>query len=204
MIGILDIGMCNLQSVSNAVNLMGFDCELVPRPEGIEKYSHLILPGVGAFPTAMKRLQESKLIDAICIHADRGKPLLGICLGMQLLATRGTELESCAGLNLIPGEIIRFPPMDLVVPHVGWNNIAIQAQHPVFEKVKSGVDFYFVHSFIFIEKDKSDILATSEYGVKFNSAIARGNIVGLQFHPEKSQINGLKLIENFCEWDGQC
>lgn len=205
MIGILDIGTGNLQSVTNAVSQQGFDPEIVASPAGLARFTHLILPGVGAFSRAMQNFRERGFFEPVMEHARAGKPLLGICLGMQILASRGTEHGQVAGLDLIPGEVTRIPEeLGLSIPHVGWNDIELARPHPVFAKVKSGVDFYFVHSYVFATRDPRDSLAYTNYGARFSSVVARENIVGVQFHPEKSQVNGLRILENFCSWDGKC
>jgi len=207
MIGVIDYGMGNLRSVLNAIAYLGCQGRLVDEPGRLANCDHLILPGVGAFAKAMENLEARGLVPAIRQHAAEKKPLLGICLGMQVLATAGDEPYPCDGLNLIPGTVTRLPvKATTAVPHVGWNSIRLLRDHPVFEGVRRDVDFYFVHSYGFQspDGDKSSVLAETEYDVTFPSAIALGSVVGLQFHPEKSQVAGLRILERFCHWDGAC
>lgn len=204
-VGILNIEMGNLRSVSNAVYSLGYDPELIDTPEGVDEVSHLIIPGVGAFHTAMRRMRDRGLFEPVRDYAATGRPLLGLCLGMQLLASSGEEGDPTPGLDLVPGHVERLRA-DLVpaIPHVGWNSMELQREHPVVRGVRSGVDFYFVHSFRFAPDSAGDVLGSTEYGQTFAAGVARGNVVGFQFHPEKSQANGLRLIDNFCAWDGRC
>jgi len=205
MIGIVDINMGNLRSVANAVYNLGFDPSLTKPGESLDEFSHLVLPGVGAFHTASERLREHGLNGAIRSFAASGRPVLGICLGMQLLADQGEEGALTSGLGLIPGRVIRLEPGEgRRIPHVGWNNVTLRKQHPVFTDVKPGRDFYFVHSFHFAPEDSDHICGVTEYGVNFCSVVARKNVLGLQFHPEKSQLNGMRLLEGFCRWSGEC
>lgn len=205
MIGIVDMEMGNLRSVSNAVHSLGFDPKIVRGPEELDEVTHLIVPGVGAYSTAMRHLERQGLKDALVAYAASGRPLLGICLGMHLLSTEGDEGGRTAGLGLVPGRVVRLEPgAGLAVPHVGWNNADFRAPHPVLDKVRSGSDFYFVHSYQFVCNREADVLGSTDYGPRLVSVLGRGNVVGFQFHPEKSQANGLRLIENFCDWDGRC
>jgi glutamine amidotransferase len=204
-IGILNLEMGNLRSVSNAVFSLGWDPELIDAPEALDDVSHLIIPGVGAFHTAMRRMDHKGLREPVRDFAASGRPLLGLCLGMQLLATTGEEGDPAPGLDLIPGHVERLRA-DLVpaVPHVGWNSMELRNRHPVTEGVRSGVDFYFVHSYRFAPDTDHDVLGATDCGQTFASGVARRNVAGFQFHPEKSQANGLRLIDNFCTWDGRC
>jgi len=205
VIGILDIDMGNLRSVSKAVYELGFDFTLVVRPAQLKDVTHLMIPGVGAYSTAMDHVDALELRAPIRDFAAVGKPVLGICLGMQVLSTFGEEGGASHGLDLIPGSVSRLQPRgDLVLPHVGWNTTRFAVEHPVFRKVKNGLDFYFVHSYHFKCADPAHLLATSDYGQDFAAIVGKANVLGFQFHPEKSQSNGLKLIENFCSWDGTC
>lgn len=204
-IGIVDIGLGNIGSLKGALFSQGWDVELISSKQQLSSVSHLILPGVGAFGEAVLRLHASGLFDPICLHAKEGRPLLGICLGMQLLATSSSELGMHKGLNIIPGDIsLLNPAPEIRVPHVGWNDVQFTTNHPLFEGTKVGSDFYFVHSYYFRPKDTSNILGETDYGIKFASAVSNKNVVGLQFHPEKSQRNGVKILDNFCLWDGKC
>ncbi len=206
MIGILDFGMGNIRSVSNAVSITGYDPLVVTEASELAEASHLILPGVGQFSTAMRRLEISGLDAAVREFADSQRPVLGVCLGMQLLADSGTEGGGqCGGLGLIGGKVVAFPRASgLRIPHVGWNSVSIVREHPVLNGIKEERDFYFVHSYVFATASNTAVLGLTEYGSTFVSAIGQGNVIGFQFHPEKSQANGLRLIEQFCGWDGRC
>jgi len=203
-IGIVDIGIGNLGSLRNALYSQGWDSVFVSGPEGFERLTHLLLPGVGAFTAAVKRLHYSGLFEPIRRFAAEGRPVMGICLGMQLLAERGTEGGDIEGLGLVPGRVVPIDAPGLRLPHVGWNN-AHQAQpHPLLEGIHNDVDFYFVHSYRFAPTHARNVLGCTEYGERFASIVGQGNVVGVQFHPEKSQSNGLRLLDNFCLWDGTC
>jgi glutamine amidotransferase len=204
-IGILDLAMGNLLSVANAFAHNGLESEIVDSAARFDDFSHLVIPGVGHFAHAMARVDAAGLRRPICEFADSGRPLLGLCVGMQILAHRGTEGRAVDGLGLIRGEVRRLPERpSLPVPHVGWNELSIRRSHPVFDGLKSGRDMYFVHSFALDAVDPDEVLAVTDYGGPVVAAVGRGNILGFQFHPEKSQLNGLKLIENFGHWDGRC
>lgn len=203
-IGIVDIGIGNLGSLRNALHSQGWDSVFVSEPSGLEGLTHLLLPGVGAFSAAVKRLHDSGLFEPIGRFAAEGRPVMGICLGMQLLAERGTEGGDIEGLGLVPGRVVPIDAPGLRLPHMGWNN-AHQAQpHPLLEGIRNDVDFYFVHSYRFAPTYAKNVLAHTEYGERFASIVGQGNVVGAQFHPEKSQSNGLRLLDNFCLWDGTC
>lgn len=202
LIGIINYGMGNIKSVHNALNYLGEKAEIVALPEEIYRCSHLILPGVGAFPQAMKNLIDQHMIEPIKSHVRCEKPFLGICLGMQLLADEGDEIMPMRGLGIVSGHVRRLD-ITLHVPHVGWNNLNIRQQHPIFEGIKRNVDFYFVHSYFFDPKNSKNCIATTEYETEFSSVVTNGrSAVAVQFHPEKSQDNGLRMLENFCNWDG--
>lgn len=205
MVGVIDYGMGNLRSVMNALLYLGENPQVVKQPDELNRCERIILPGVGSYAKAMSNLAASGFDLALKKYVQGGAPCLGICLGMQLLSNLGFEPVKTSGLGLIGGEVklLDIPP-DCQLPHVGWNNLILNRPHPIFENVKKNVDYYFVHSYQFIPDRDADALACTEYGNKFTSAVAHKNIVAVQFHPEKSQENGLKIIENFCEWDGQC
>lgn len=204
-IGIIDIGIGNLGSLRHAVHSQGWNTVSVSRPDDMEGLTHLILPGVGAFAAAMTRLESVGLVGPIRRFAQAGRPVLGICLGMQLLAETGTEGGSTSGLGLIPGHVIPIvPPPGIRLSHVGWNETRQVGSHPLLKGIRDNVDFYFVHGYRFATTHPGNVLAETEYGERFASVVARGNVVGVQFHPEKSQTNGLRLIDNFCLWDGKC
>ncbi len=196
--------MGNLRSAYNAVYENGFDPEFVDRESDFDALSHLIVPGVGNFRAVMQHLEEDGLASRIRDFAASGRPLLGICAGMQLLAELGTESGETPGLGLVHGRVERLPDEGQLLPHVGWSSVKFRFAHPVLEGIKPGRDFYFVHSYALHTDHDEEWLGETEYGTAFASIVARDNVVGFQFHPEKSQANGLKLIENFCLWDGRC
>jgi len=203
-IGIVDIGIGNLGSLGNALYSQGWDSLFVARPSGLEGCTHLLLPGVGAFLTAVKRLHDSGLFEPIREFAAEGRPVMGICLGMQLLAEQGSEQGDIEGLGLVEGRVVPIHAPSQRLPHVGWNNVYQEQGHPLFEKIRNDIDFYFAHSYRFVASHPDSVLAYTEYGERFPSVICQGNVVGVQFHPEKSQSNGLRLLDNFCLWDGTC
>ncbi|MCW8833711.1 MAG: imidazole glycerol phosphate synthase subunit HisH [Colwellia sp.] len=203
MIGILNIGLGNVQSVYNAIYENGYDPVFINTPEQLADLSHFILPGVGNFNAVMKRLEQLGFVSAINDLIARGTPTLGICLGMQLLATTGVEGGEIKGLNAISAKVPAITPLQgLRVPHVGWNEVNFCQKHPVFEEIKDGRDFYFVHSYHVTCQHSKNVIATTDYGESLTCVIATKNVIGVQFHPEKSQKNGMQLLENFCEWDG--
>lgn len=203
-IGIVDIGIGNLGSLRNALYSQGWDSVSVSKPSDLARLTHLLLPGVGAFFDAVKRLQDSGLIDPIRCFAADGRPIMGICLGMQLLADWGNEGGGVEGLGLVPGRVVHIDAAGLRLPHVGWNNAYQERSHPLLKGIRNDIDFYFVHSYCFEVAQESNVLAYTEYGERFASIVGQGNVVGAQFHPEKSQSNGLRLLDNFCLWDGRC
>jgi imidazole glycerol-phosphate synthase subunit HisH len=205
MIGIVDYGAGNIASVQHAFARLGEGAEPCSDPARIQTYDKLVLPGVGSFRVAMESLVESGWHEALRDYVEDGRPLLGICLGMQLLLDLGLEDGRTPGLGLIAGTVERLAPADgLKVPHVGWNALRHERAHPVLAGVQPPVDFYFVHSFHCAVSDPEDVLARCDYGGEFVAGVARGNVVGLQFHPEKSQPRGLRVLQNFAEWDGAC
>ena len=197
--------MGNIGSLSNAIYSQGWDPILVSKPIDINDISHLIIPGVGAYDAAMRLLSQKNLIPFINQFASAGKPLMGICLGMQILSTTGSENCESEGLGLISGNVrLMSSSENCKLPHVGWNNISLSQDHILLEGIKENIDFYFVHSFCFEAEYQKNIIAHTEYETTFSSIVAHKNIFGTQFHPEKSQKNGLKIIDNFCLWDGKC
>lgn len=164
--------------------------------EVIENSTHLVLPGVGAFGSAMSKIQASIPLDVILKELKKGKMFLGICVGMQVLAETGFENGSYSGLGLISGSVNRLS-VGLPLPHVGWNDISIKNDHAIFSELPLNPDFYFVHAYAIQALNEVEVLATTEYGVNFHSVICKENIIGVQFHPEKSQRNGLQLLNNF-------
>jgi glutamine amidotransferase len=212
-VAIVDYGSGNLHSAQKAFERAareaGLSCEVrvTPRPEDVLAAQHIVLPGVGAFADCRRGLDRLPgMVEALEEAVrERGKPFLGICVGAQLMATRGLEYETVAGLNWIEGDVAAIKPRDpgLKIPHMGWNTLDVQRDHPVLEGVKTGPDgrhAYFVHSYQFYPANPADIVATADYGGPVTAIIARGNTVGTQFHPEKSQTLGLKLISNFLKW----
>jgi glutamine amidotransferase len=205
MIGIIDYGMGNLGSVANAFNHLGIEAKITDRPERLSDHDRLVLPGVGSFQLAMEKLDASGWSFALREQVNAGVPLLGICLGMQLIFDEGEEHGTRSGLGLIAGKVMPLQPSELLrVPHVGWNGLSYARRHPLFSVVKEHVDFYFVHSYQCCPTYESDVLAYCDYGGKVVAAVGRANVVGVQFHPEKSQDMGLKILENFAVWDGTC
>jgi glutamine amidotransferase len=202
MIALIDYGISNLRSVQKAFEHLDTEVTLVDTPERLAQADRLILPGVGAFPAGMKGLQERGLIEPIKQAAREGKPLIGICLGMQLLFETSDEMGDTAGLGLLPGKVTRLGGQlsivrGLKVPHMGWNQLDRVRDHPLVYDLVSGSYAYFVHSYAIYSEDQSIVLATTDYGSPFASIVGRGKVCGLQFHPEKSQAVGLKLLRNF-------
>jgi len=202
VIGIIDYGMGNLRSVRNAVaHLEGGDAELVASAEEARRADRLILPGVGAFGAAMRRLEERDLVTAIPELVREGRPLLGICLGMQLLADTSSEHGEHAGLGLISGQVELLPVAPLRIPHVGWNSLEVRDSTPLLDGLDPDPSFYFVHSFEFTPSDPAHVTATTEYGRPVVAVVENGAVMGTQFHPEKSQAAGLRVLANFLAMD---
>ncbi len=198
MIRIVDYGMGNLRSVQKAFEKLGIAAEIVTSPEQIASAEKLVLPGVGAFRDAIHELRRLELVEPIREHIRQDKPFLGICLGLQLLFDVSFEDGEWQGLGVIAGDVVRFPSLpDLKVPHMGWNNLELTGPSPLLTGLPTDASVYFVHSYYVRPQDESVIAARTSYGVNFTSMIARGNLFATQFHPEKSQKVGLKLLENF-------
>ncbi len=198
MIAIIDYGMGNLQSVSGGLRRVGADVAITSNREDLQRADGIILPGVGAFEMGMNNLRERDLLDVIADRAGQGTTFLGICLGMQLVLGEGEEHGTQQGLDLIPGRVIRFTG-DVKIPHMGWNDVAFAQDVPLFAGLEKGRFFYFVPSYFCVPENDSDIIGTTTYDVPFASAVGRGNVFGTQFHPEKSQIDGLAVLRNFVE-----
>ena len=196
MIAILDYGMGNLRSVEKALEKIGADAFRTSDLDAAGEADGLILPGVGAFPEAMRRIRERDMDELICDRADAGVPVLGICLGMQLIFESSTELGGATGLGLLNGEVSALDAGGAKVPHIGWAPVAWAHESPLTTGVESGEPFYFVHTFVPRPSD-DDVLGTAEYGERFACAVERDNVFGFQFHPEKSSGAGLRLLENF-------
>jgi glutamine amidotransferase len=197
-IAVIDYGMGNRRSVEKALEHVGAKATITRDRDVIAAADGLVVPGVGAFPRAMSNLGALGLSEAIVERAAAGAPVLGICLGMQVLFERSVEFEPTAGLGLIGGEVTRLRTGGLRLPHIGWNRVEFTRPSPLTESLPAdGVHFYHVHSLIPRPADDEDILATSEYGEPFVTAVQRGSVFGVQFHPEKSSTHGLALLRNF-------
>ncbi|RTZ68638.1 MAG: imidazole glycerol phosphate synthase subunit HisH [Aquificaceae bacterium] len=198
-VALIDYGMGNLGSVAKALQTVGFEVNVTSNKGDLEKADAIVLPGVGAFGDAIKRLKELKLDDAIKREIlDKKKPFLGICLGLQLLFEESYEFGKHKGLGIFEGEVLHFGDKVSKVPHMGWNEIHPLRDHPILEGLKDGDFFYFVHSYYVNPKRKDIVLTETDYeGFYFTSGVAYENIIAFQFHPEKSQKKGLKLLENF-------
>ncbi|CAM3517000.1 MULTISPECIES: imidazole glycerol phosphate synthase subunit HisH [Brevibacillus] len=198
MIGIIDYGMGNLYSLSKALERLGYSYEFVSVPERLQEYTGLILPGVGAFGDAIANIRELGLEQGIQDYVASGRPILGICLGMQLLFDKSEEHGEHQGLSLLGGEVVRFQG-DYKVPHMGWNQLKISTNSnlPLLEGVADGDYVYFVHSYHVRVKDRAALLATTEYNQDVTAIVGQGNVYGMQFHPEKSGDTGMRLLRNF-------
>lgn len=197
MIAIIDYGMGNLRSVQAGFEYVGEKVFITEDVKKIMDAPAVVLPGVGAFGDAMRRLAETGLGDAFCEAIRSGKPCLGICLGLQLLFSESEEGGQYRGLSILPGKVIRFSNR-LKVPHIGWNQIEIKKPDiPMFQGIPDGSYFYFVHSYYVQPVDAAVVAATTNYGIDFTSMIASGNLFATQFHPEKSQKIGLQMLRNF-------
>lgn len=197
-VAIVDYGMGNLDSVSRAVEECGGRPLVTSNPLDLTAAAAVILPGVGAFARGMQNVRDRGLEDVLVKDvAPNGVPLLGLCLGMQLLATDGSEGSDTRGLGLVPGRVERIDAPGLRVPHIGWNEVHQTREHPLFRSIPSGADFYFVHGYVLRCDDPDDVIATVPYGDDLVAAVARGTVAGVQFHPEKSQRSGFQLLRNF-------
>jgi len=197
---IVDYGMCNLDSIARAVEECGGTAIVTDDPAGLNDATHIILPGVGSFADAMRSLSEKKLDRALEKHViGNNIPFMGICLGMQLMASVGLEGGESAGLGWIDGQVQRLAPSgeDIRIPHIGWNEVRPRRESALFHGIAPGKDFYFVHSYHMVCRNQTDIAAETPYAGGFVSAVHRDHIFGVQFHPEKSQKAGFQLIKNF-------
>jgi glutamine amidotransferase len=202
VIVIVDYGVGNLRSVQKALELVGAAAIVSDDLAALDAAQGVILPGVGAFGDGMDNLVARQLVDPVLRQVQAGKPLLGICLGMQLLFEESEEMGRHQGLGLLPGRVVRFPDSNLKVPHIGWNQL-LGTRGEVLQGIQDGAYAYFVHSYYALPDDPADVLATTEYGLEFASVVGRGKILGAQFHPEKSQEVGLQLLENFSRVVGE-
>ncbi len=201
MVAIIDYGVGNLFSLKSSLDFLGVKSVVTDDKEVLASADRIILPGVGAFGDAAKKLQKSGLADFIKQQTKEGKHLLGICLGMQLLLDKSFEYGEHEGLGLISGEIRPISdaiPADLKIPHIGWNALDFTKENPLFKYINNGDHVYFVHSFYATNCEES-VIATSEYGAPLTAAVAKGNVFGCQFHPEKSGKVGLNILRAFCE-----
>ncbi len=203
MIAIIDYGVGNLFSLSSSFRAIGYDTVVTGDKNIIKAADKLILPGVGAFSDAIKKLRESGLDKVIYEEVKNGKALMGICLGMQMLFEKSFEYGTHEGLGLIPGEVIPMEntiPKELKIPHIGWNQLKIKKNNPLLKYIKDGDFVYFVHSY-YADNCSDALIATTDYGKEITAIVAKDNIYGCQFHPEKSGEIGLKILKAFCEME---
>jgi len=196
-IGIVDYGAGNRRSVEKAVERVGARAVLSADHDALRATDGLVLPGVGAFPAGMKLLRDGGFDELLHERAAAGVPIFGACLGMQLLFDASTEHDGATGLGLIPGTIRRLEAPGLKLPHIGWSDVHWTGTSPLIEGLPDPAIFYHVHSYVPHPEDDADVLGTSRYGTPFTSVVARGSIFGAQFHPEKSSVHGLRMLENF-------
>ena len=201
MIAVVDYDAGNIRSVTKALESLGAEVRVTGDPADIEKADRIVLPGVGAFGKAAQSLVAKNLMDPLRNAIRAGKPFIGICLGMQLLYERSEENPGVRGLGVIKGRVVRFPG-GLKVPHLGWNQVFQKGSSPVWNEIPDGSFFYFAHSYFGVPADASVISGETEYGVPYASSVRRGGLFGVQFHPEKSQKWGLKLLANFVRTPG--
>jgi imidazole glycerol-phosphate synthase subunit HisH len=205
MIAIIDYGMGNLRSVQKGFEKVGSEAVVTADPKVVLEAERVVLPGVGAFADCMRNLEQAGFVEPILKVIAEGRPFLGICLGLQLLFTESEEFGLHKGLDVIPGRVLRFPEgmaeagEELKVPHMGWNQVSFTRRPAAFEGIDDGANVYFVHSYYVQPDDRSVVATTTSYGIDFCSAIWKDNIVATQFHPEKSQDVGLRILKNFAE-----
>ncbi|MBN1837910.1 MAG: imidazole glycerol phosphate synthase subunit HisH [Spirochaetales bacterium] len=200
MLGVVDYGAGNLRSVETALRYLGADYFVSSRPEELGAADRLVVPGVGEARAAMQAMAAGGLDTAVAEFHRSGRPLLGVCIGCQIIFERSEE-RSTACLGFLPGTVRRFPSVPgLKVPHMGWNTVSWQVEHPLFAGLESGAWFYFVHSYYPQPASRALVLAECEYGLRFAAAVGRENLLAVQFHPEKSGPQGLRLLSNFLDW----
>ena len=198
---IVDYGMANLRSVQKAFETVGREAVITSDPNRMAEAEKLVLPGVGAFQDAIARLREADMVPVLTEHIRAGKPFLGICLGLQLLFTKSFEDGEHRGLDLFPGEVVRFGDVPgLKVPHMGWNQMRFRTRCPLLRDLTDGAEVYFVHSYYVVPRSDELTAAETDYPTPFTSMIWRDNVVATQFHPEKSQRVGLTMLRNFATW----
>jgi glutamine amidotransferase len=209
-IGVVDYGMGNLRSVSKALESLGFPTLVSGDARELSRCRGIVLPGVGAFRDCMENLSRQGLLPFLSDALADGRPFLGICLGQQLLFSESEEFGRHKGIGFFPGKVVRFPSRTcdtdgtaLKVPHMGWNRVELTGDHPMFRGIPSGSYFYFVHSYYVVPEDSAVIACTTSYGVEFASGVGKGNLLAVQFHPEKSQVAGLALLSNFGRMCGE-
>ncbi len=200
MITIVDYGMGNLRSVQKGFERVGHAAAITSDPDEIHKATKLVLPGVGAFEDAIGELHRLHLVGPILDIINEGKPFLGICLGLQLLFETSYENGTHRGLGVLPGDVVKFEiPRDYSVPHMGWNELEIRRRPPFLEGIPDRAYVYFVHSYYVVPHDTAIVATETDYGVRFCSTVWRDNVIACQFHPEKSQTDGLRMLKNFAE-----
>jgi imidazole glycerol-phosphate synthase subunit HisH len=196
MIAIVDYGMGNLRSVEKGFSKVGVDARVTSSLGVIDDADAVVLPGVGAFKDCIRNLQDLSLTEAVVRAINKGKPYLGICLGLQVLFSESEEFGACRGLDIFRGKVVRFQIQEKV-PHMGWNNVRLTRRPPVMQDIPDQSYLYFVHSYYVVPEDTSIVAATTDYGITFTSMVWKDNIFATQFHPEKSQGLGLKLLKGF-------
>jgi len=196
MIAIVDYGMGNLKSVEKGFKKVGIDAIVTSSPRAVDDAEAVVLPGVGAFRDCIRNLTDLSLTEAVITSINKGKPFLGICLGLQVLFSESEEFGTCKGLDIFRGKVVRFQE-GLKVPHMGWNTVKIISRPPVLSDIEDNAFFYFVHSFYVVPEDKGIIATTTDYGTTFTSMVWKDNVFATQFHPEKSQDLGLKVLAGF-------
>ena len=199
MITVIDYGSGNLRSVEKGFHKAGFDVKVTNRPEDVQKAEAIVLPGVGAFKDCMQELTNLGMTDVLTEAIKKGTPYLGICLGMQILFSESVEFGSTKGLDIFKGKVVKFKSDELKIPQMGWNQLNIKKDGPLFNEIPDKSYYYFVHSYYVVPEDEEIISTTTDYGVEFTSSVCKDNIYAVQFHPEKSQALGLQMLKNFGE-----